>query len=105
MTDTIDTSDTCDMSIVPVINEPKKYSHNDKKLIVKRISDIKNKKCYIKIFKVINNDNLNYSRNDNGIFFNLTNLKDDTLNKIESILLYYENKKNNVLNELKETNN
>ena len=72
----------------------KTYAHLDKKLLVKRIGDIKNKKCYIKIFKLINNDNLSYTKNDNGIFFNLSTLSDDILSKIEQIIIYYENIKN-----------
>jgi hypothetical protein len=68
------------------------YTHNDKKLFVKRIGDIKNKKCYLKIFKIIHGDNFKYTKNDNGIFFNLTNLPDSILAKIETVLIYYENK-------------
>jgi len=71
----------------------KSYSHNDKKLLVKRITDIKNKRCYIKIFKIIHTDNYKYTKNDNGIFFNLTNLSDEILTKIELVIKYYENKK------------
>jgi len=70
-----------------VINtlETKTYANLDKKLLVKRIGDIKNKKCYIKIFKLINNDNLSYTKNENGIFFNLSTLSNDILFKIISI--------------------
>lgn len=73
----------------------KTYTHNDKKQLVKRLSDIKNKKCYIKIFKVIHGNNYKYTQNDNGIFFNLTNLPDNVLCSIENIINYYENKKTN----------
>jgi hypothetical protein len=73
---------------------PKKvYTYNDKKQLVKRISDIKYKKCYIKLFKVIYGDNLKYTKNDNGIFFNINNLSDDILLKIEAVIMFYENKK------------
>ena len=71
------------------------YTHNEKKLIVKRIGDIKNKKCYIKIFKIIHGENFKYTKNDNGVFFNLTNISDQILISIDQILIYYENKKNN----------
>jgi hypothetical protein len=73
----------------------KTYTHNDKKQLVKRLGDIKNKKCYIKIFRVIHGNNYKYTQNDNGIFFNLTNLPDNVLCSIENIINYYENKKNN----------
>jgi hypothetical protein len=72
----------------------KNYTHNDKKMLVKRIGDIKNKKCYIKIFKLIHGDNLSYTKNDNGIFFNISILSDQILSQIECIIQYYENIKN-----------
>ena len=71
----------------------KNYTHNDKKLLFKRITDVKKKNCYIRILKIIKEDNLKYTQNDNGIFFNLTNLSNELLTKIELILQEYENKK------------
>lgn len=71
----------------------KTYSHNDKKQLVKRMNDVKNKKCYIKIFKVIHGST-KYTVNDNGVLFNLTVLPDDVLTQIELIIQHYENKKN-----------
>ena len=56
------TSDTITINSI----ETKNYTHTDKKILVKRIGDIKNKKCYIKIFKLIHGDNLSYTKNDNG---------------------------------------
>jgi len=94
LTDNITTSDVLNTNSINNIETTKTYSHNDKKLFVKRIGDIKNKKCYIKIFKIIHGDNFKYTKNDNGVFFNLTNLHDSILTKIELVLIYYENKKN-----------
>jgi len=71
--------------------EIKNYTHADKQMLVKRIGDVKNKKCYIKIFKLIHGDNLAYTKNDNGIFFNLSVLSDQILTHIEQIIQYYEN--------------
>lgn len=71
----------------------KDYNYNEKKQLIKRITDIKNKKCYIKIFKLIHNDNFNYTKNENGIFFNLSNMSDKIITKIDNILLFYEKKK------------
>ncbi len=88
--DTITTSDIYNENITIIT---KTYTHNDKKILVKRIGDIKNRKCYIKIFKIIHGDNFKYTKNDNGIFFNLTSLTDNTLAKIESIIQFFENKK------------
>ena len=80
------TSDNVSLKITTINN----YNHNDKKILVKRIGDIKNKKCYIKIFKLIHGDNLSYTKNDNGIFFNLNNLSNELLTNIEYIIQYYE---------------
>ena len=89
--------------------EIKTYSHLDKKLLVKRIGNIKSKKCYIKIFKLIHGDNLSYTKNDNGIFFNLTVLSDTILSQIENIIHFYENIKNQneqtLINKLNDKNN
>jgi hypothetical protein len=94
ITDNITTSDVLNTNSINNIEYTNIYTHNDKKLFVKRIGDIKNKKCYLKIFKIIHGDNFKYTKNDNGIFFNLTNLPDSILAKIETVLIYYENKKN-----------
>jgi hypothetical protein len=93
LTENITTSDICNTPNLNNIASVKTYSHNDKKLLVKRIGDIKNKRCYIKIFKIIHGDNFQYTKNDNGVFFNLTNLPDFVLHKIELVLQHYENKK------------
>ncbi len=92
--DNINSDNITSDNIVINNQDNKTYTHLDKKMLVKRIGDIKNKKCYIKIFKLINNDNLSYTKNDNGIFFNLSILSDDILSRIEQIIIYYENIKN-----------
>jgi hypothetical protein len=90
--------------MIKVNTSVKVYSHNDKKQLVKRISDIKNKKCYLKIFKLIHGD-IKYTKNDNGVFFNLTNLSDTILTNIDSVIQYYENKKQYNDSILKNLNN
>ncbi len=82
-----------DNNINSIIPNNNKYNHNYKKNLIKRISDIKNKKCYIKIFRIIYNNNNHFTRNDNGVFFNITNLSDEILYKIDNIVKYFENKK------------
>lgn len=73
-------------------NNIKEYSHSDKKSLSNRINNIKNKKCYIKIFSLLHNSNINYTKNDNGIFFNISILSNDILSIIDNIISYYENK-------------
>jgi hypothetical protein len=58
--------------------------------LIRRINDIKNKKCYKDIFRLLLNQNINYTRNSNGIFFNLALLNDEILNKIDFILSFHE---------------
>ena len=47
----------------------KNFNMSDKKFLIRRINDIKNKKCYQDIFRLLLNQNINYTRNSNGIFF------------------------------------
>ena len=69
----------------------KNFNMSDKKFLIRRINDIKNKKCYQDIFRLLLNQNINYTRNSNGIFFNLALLNDEILNKIDFILSFHEN--------------
>jgi hypothetical protein len=62
-------------------------------MLVKRMTNIKNKKCYIKILHVVLENNLKHQILTNGVYFNLTKLADDVLNKIEIIIKFYENKR------------
>jgi len=66
----------------------------DKKIIVDRINNLNSRRCNLKIFKIIYNDKINYSNNDNGVFFNINTLNNEQLNEINNILCYYEKKKN-----------
>lgn len=74
-------------------NQYKTYSYIDKKNLITRLNKIKNKKCYMRIFKLIHQNDTNYSQNENGVFFNITNMSNDLLIKIDNILNYYEKKK------------
>jgi len=67
--------------------------HLDKQKIIDRINTLNNKRCNIKIFKIIYLNKINYSSNDNGVFFNINNLDDTQLLNIHNILSYYEKKK------------
>jgi len=71
----------------------KTYDINEKKMIASKIEQIKHKKIYLKLFKIISEDNSNYTVNTNGVFLNLNNLKDHTLQKIERVLNIYDNLK------------
>jgi hypothetical protein len=68
------------------------YSLADKKIIMTRIQNLKSKKHYINIYKIIKDNNVNYSQNINGIFINLTNIEDPILDKIIEYLNYVESR-------------
>lgn len=62
------------------------YTCNDKKSINYRIGQLKSKKKYSRIFQIIKHDANQYTRNSNGIFFNLNSLNNETLYKIDRYL-------------------
>ena len=66
---------------------------SDKEMMVRRIADIQDKKCYIELLKLLIKKNISYMKNKNGIFFNVSILSDDILNIIDNILTYHEIKK------------
>jgi len=68
------------------------YSLSDKKNIMTRIQNLKSKKHYLHIYKIIKDNNVVYSQNINGIFINLTNVEDDILDKIIEYLNYVESR-------------
>ena len=71
----------------------KQYSFNEKKLILHRINELNNKKCNMKIFDIIHKNDIKYSQNNNGVFFNLNQLNDECLINIDNLLTIYEQKK------------
>ena len=67
-------------------NNIKNYSKSEKKIIASRISQINNKKIYIRIFKIIHINDNKYTLCNDGVFLNINNLSNDTLSKIEHVL-------------------
>ena len=70
------------------------FNYNDKKKLVYRIQNLKNKKLYIKLFKLILYENIEYTKNNNGIFFN-NKLSIESLCKLDN---YLDNCENNKIN-------
>ena len=69
------------------------FNLSDKEMIVRRIADIQDKKCYIDLFKLLIKKNISYMKKKNRIFFNVSVLSDEVLNIIDNILTYHEIKK------------
>jgi len=74
------------------MNTPQNFTfkYDEKKKIVFRIQNLKNRKFYIKLFKIILNENIDYNKNSNGIFFNINKLDNSQFNKINTFLDYCE---------------
>ena len=64
------------------------YTLSDKKGIMTRIQNLKSKKHYIHIYRIIKDNNVQYSQNINGVFINLNNVDDTILDKIVQYLNY-----------------
>jgi hypothetical protein len=72
------------------------YSLNDKKVIMTKIQNLKNKKHYMQIYTIIKENNVAYSQNINGIFINLTNIEDSILDKIVEYLNYLDSRNSEI---------
>ena len=84
----INTSNIIDTSNIII----KQYCLYDKQNLLLRINE-KNNRRDEKIFNLIHNKDIKYSKNNNGIFFDLNQLSNEILFEIEKIICYYEMKK------------
>ena len=62
------------------------YDYNKKKKIVYRIQNLKKRKIYINLFKLILNENINYNANSNGICINVSKIPINSLIKIDEFI-------------------
>ncbi len=60
--------------------------YSKKKEIVIKIKKLNNKSKYIKLFNILLENNIEYSLNSNGIFFNVNKLNIETYNIINDFL-------------------
>ena len=67
-----------------------KLSIGYKKEVVRRISLVKKKRCYLEIFRFVVDHGIDYTINTNGVFFNLTAVDDATISKIDNIAKKYQ---------------
>ena len=65
----------------------------DKAILIQRLRNLENKKCYIKLFRMIIQHNIKYTKNQNGIFFNIDLVDNNTLTEMDKLITYYEKKK------------
>ena len=72
------------------------YTFEDKKSIMIRIQNLKSQKHLKQIGKIIVDNNVNYSENGNGIFFDIKNLEDSVLDKIVKYLNYTDSRNSEI---------
>ena len=68
------------------------YTHTEKKDLVKKIEKITSKLHYKQIFKIIKSSGVKITQNNNGVFFNMNELSNETLEKIENYIDNTQNK-------------
>ena len=64
-----------------------------RQFMVRRLAAVKQRRCYIEIFKLIVEHKVAYTVNMNGVFFNLSSLSDELAQQIDDIIKMYEQRK------------
>ena len=64
-----------------------------RQFMVRRLAAVKQRICYIQIFKLIVEHDVPYTVNNNGVFFNMSHLPDDLVRKIDEIIKRCEERK------------
>lgn len=72
----------------------KTFSHNEKKELVKKIEKLTLKSQYKQIFKILKSSDIKVTQNSNGVFFNMNDLNNETLIKMNEYLDSVINKQN-----------
>jgi hypothetical protein len=73
-----------------------KYTLVEKRQIMTRIQNLKNKRHYMEIYKIIKENNVAHSQNINGVFINLANIEDSILDKIVKYLNYIDTRNSEI---------
>jgi|SaaInlV_135m_DNA_1039713.scaffolds.fasta_scaffold72980_1 hypothetical protein len=61
-------------------------SNNELKKLSEKIKNLNNEECYLEIYKIINDNSINFSKNNNGVFFDISQCNKDIINKIHDVL-------------------
>lgn len=72
------------------------YNIDYRKKLNDKIQNITDKKILTSIFKIIKNEDHDYTENKSGIFFNLNTLSDNAIKRIEKIVDSIEVKKEKI---------
>ena len=65
----------------------------NRQFMVRRLAAVKQKRCYIAIFKLIVEHNVPYTVNNNGVFFNMSHLPEELVQQINDIIKRCEERK------------
>ena len=57
-----------------------------RQFMVRRLAAVKQRRCYIEIFKLIVEHKVAYTVSNNGVFFNLSSLSDELAQQIDDII-------------------
>ena len=81
----------------------KKYSIYDKKKLMYNIKKINEQDIYYKIYDIIKKEDIEYTINSNGIFFDFNKISNLGLNELEQFLEIFDNcvEKNNSIEFIK----
>ena len=64
-----------------------------KKFMIRRLAAARQKSCYIKIFKLLVEHNVDHTVNSNGVFFDLSLLPDEVVRQMDEIFKRCEQRK------------
>tara|TARA_B110000879_G_C11179763_1_gene517725 strand:+ start:164 stop:505 length:342 start_codon:yes stop_codon:yes gene_type:complete len=67
----------------------KKYSIRDKKKLMYNIKEINDKELYYNIYEIIKDENIDFTSNCNGVFFDFNKINNNKLLEIENVVLNY----------------
>jgi len=70
--------------------DPIRICNYDREMLVRRIKWVKDKRCHLQILELIHTDDLLYTINNNGVFFNLGVVPDESITKITDIVEKWE---------------
>ena len=72
-------------------NKGRIYDSSFRKKLMEKFNGIKDKKLLFKIYEVVRFDNeKNISKNKSGVYFNLNKLEDESVKKINDLMINYE---------------
>ncbi len=76
---------------IAMSEDPVRICNYDREMLVRRIKWVKERGCDLQIFKLIHaEDNFIYTINNNGVFFNMAVVSDESVTKITHIVEKWE---------------